>query len=104
VKHAIEYVRNTKYGGWTNTPDALKIAVNTVFRTQNGLRENSDGFGHLAIVLTDGYSNMGNLPHESSRLKAKTAVFSIGVGDGYNESELQMIASETRYVYHVGGF
>ncbi|XP_035826806.1 uncharacterized protein LOC101848762 [Aplysia californica] len=90
----INRVKATTYTkGGTNTDKALKYATDTSFTTANGMRPNA---AHIAIVVTDGQSqSAAATAAEAKRLRDKgITVFSIGVGGGAKQSELNAIASD----------
>ncbi|GFR96142.1 collagen alpha-5(VI) chain, partial [Elysia marginata] len=90
----INKVQSTQYTkGGTNTDTALKYATDTSFTPANGMRPNA---AHIAIVITDGQSqNAGATAAEAKRLQDKgITVFSIGVGGGAKQSELNAIATD----------
>ncbi|GFO24025.1 LOW QUALITY PROTEIN: collagen alpha-5(vi) chain [Plakobranchus ocellatus] len=90
----LDRVKNTQYtAGGTNTDTALKYATDTSFTAANGMRPNA---AHIAIVITDGQSqNAAATAAEARRLRNKgITVFSIGVGGGAKQSELNAIATD----------
>jgi hypothetical protein len=105
LKAVVRSFGNDKYDGSTNTHDALVEAVAT-FSEECGLRSSLEGYSHLAIVLTDGYSNSGPeaLVNPAKDLQSKASSFAIGIGQAYNLEELNIIASDPRYVYSIDDF
>ncbi len=87
---------------YTNTGDALRTMGDVGFSSEAGARVNDNTIFRIAIVLTDGQANRGE------RLESVTAhvhgidppilVYAIGVGTGYNITELKLIASEPGFI------
>ncbi|XP_046855918.1 CUB and zona pellucida-like domain-containing protein 1 [Xenia sp. Carnegie-2017] len=79
-------------GGGTATGAALNLAYNRMFQTSNGARSTAD-VTKVLIVLTDGYSG-DSVTQPAQRLKNDgVIVYSIGVGAGVSNTELNEIAS-----------
>ena len=58
----------------------------------------------VAIVLTDGVNNQGDLYGEIAKInRSEIDVFAVGV-DGYSQSELEAITADTSRVYTVQEF
>lgn len=90
VFSAIDRIQYT-YGS-TNTAGALKVMRNTMFTKQNGDRDN---VRNIAVVVTDGVSNINSRQTVMEAEKAKIAdihIYAIGVGLSETE-ELEQIAS-----------
>ncbi|XP_045184201.2 sushi, von Willebrand factor type A, EGF and pentraxin domain-containing protein 1-like [Mercenaria mercenaria] len=98
-----ERIRNTSYPtGGTHTYAGLEFARLEMFQEKNGMRPN---VSHTAIVVTDGHSDNFNATAEQARLLKETGVtvYSVGVGLT-DEKELQLIASNTTYVFTVDNY
>ena len=82
-------------GGTRPTGPALQVAHRQVFRSYYGVRPLSDGVPRVIVLLTDGRSNVGVLPHlPAADLKAAGVnIFVIGVGAHIDRNELRRIAS-----------
>ena len=79
--------------GDTNIADAIKTTRNTMFTAQNGDRP---GVPNIAIIITDGISNINSIktiPEANTAKEEDIRIFAIGVGveDG---TELDSIASK----------
>ena len=87
---AIDRIQYT-YGS-TNTAGALKVMRNTMFSVENGDRDN---VRNIAVVVTDGVSNINSHQTLMEAEKAKKAdihIYAIGVGLSETD-ELEQIAS-----------
>ena len=87
------------YGG-TNTAAALDLLRQQGYTEANGGRPLSQAVPRVAVVITDGQSN-----DPSATANAATSVhdegitvFSVGVGSGFNITELEAIASDPSFV------
>ena len=93
-KNSLVYaIKDVQYvGGGTNTEAAIAHARNVMFKPTNGGRDNVD---KLVIVITDGYSrNTTQTALEASISKSLgIKMFSIGVGFGVDDFELNAIAN-----------
>ena len=103
----IAAINNIPYiGGTTNTQDGLNYARTQIF-VPSGDRP---GVTNLAIVITDGVSNVetASLPREAQALRDNALVIAVGVTNAVNEDELNLIASEDsrgrNYVLRVTDF
>ncbi|XP_071091672.1 uncharacterized protein [Haliotis cracherodii] len=102
----IKAIKATKYTrGNTYTHLALQYARQTSFTAANGARPNA---AKIAIVITDGQSNIPtSTKTEAQKLKdAGVTVFSIGVGSGARQTELQAMATDpdSQHVFIVTNF
>lgn len=95
-------ISNIPYdAGGTKTHLALKYARETSFywyaRT---------GVSKIAVVITDGKSNSNpDTLKEAVKLRnSGVIIFSVGVGDGVDRSELRGMASRSSYVFDVATF
>ena len=82
--------------GRTNTASALLTLSDTVFQGQRGDRH---GVDNVAIVITDGNSNVDHeyTIRRADRLKSEgVAVYAIGVGNQVDQGELSGIADSGR--------
>jgi Mg-chelatase subunit ChlD len=82
--------------GSTNTQDALRLANDVVLQESNGMRPPEKGISKVVIVITDGGSNVNaslTIPN-ANKIKARGfSVFSVGVGSGVNQVDLNAMAS-----------
>ena len=99
----LQAVRNLPYlGGGTNTPEGLCQLAAQPWRSGLVLQ--------LGIVLTDGQSNRqsiecGTLEQAAEQAKEQSIlIYALGVGDGVDTDELQLIASGPHFVDHVDSF
>ena len=97
---AISKLTNVPYsGGFTNTQDALRMAREDVLL--NPSSGHRPGAGRVAILLTDGNSNVksGQTVPQANLLKATgTKLFVIAVGN-YGDSGLQEMKNVCSYHY-----
>ena len=99
--NAIDTLQYT--GGSTNTADALCLLLTEGFTVENGARLSAGDVYRLAVVMTDGMSNMFNNDcNYATTLDAAAAVhsfmpsilvFAIGVTNNVDNAELEAIAS-----------
>ena len=69
------------------------------------MRDETYGFSPLTVVITDGKSTNENLTiYYAWELKQISTIMAVGVGDEIEISELNTIASESRYVYNIADF
>ncbi|KAL4227504.1 hypothetical protein ACF0H5_012948 [Mactra antiquata] len=104
LERALNRIRH-RAGRKTNTGDALKYIVKTMFTRRFGARSNSI---HVAVVITDGKSQdrKKTLEYAAMARKAGIHMFAIGVGDAIEFRELEQIASfpPEEYVFEVDDF
>ena len=97
-------IANIRYpGGATNTSAALRLLLSTAQDGRLRLRSNSL---KVAIVITDGESNDPDATEiAATRLHASNIfdVYAIGIA-GANQTELQLIASDPRFVLFTESF
>lgn len=90
------------FGGNTATGDAIYSARNSIFTINRGI------VPRLAIVFTDGNSNLGrNVIDEAQLLKNDGVdIFAVGIGYGINNVELESIASipKSTYKLHISSY
>lgn len=85
----IPFMRST-----TNTADSLKYMREQAFTAANG---NRSGIPDIAVIFTDGNSNVGAQQTLQEAYLAKAAgihIISVGLGTWINQYELQSIASD----------
>ena len=90
VLNAMTYVSN---GGRTHTADGIYKMRRDVF-TQGGDR---NGIQNVCLVITDGHSNINpsNTQREAqSARQSNIQMFAVGVGDNFNQNEINDIASD----------
>ena len=107
--------------GSINNVQQLTTAINNVLYTRGGTRTDlaldlvptafnnsriNEGIPHVVILLTDGQSNEPTLTAQAAHRvhNDNIEVYSVGIGDGINKTELQIIASDPNYVYLITDF
>ncbi len=91
----------------TNTADALTRLRNEVFTEERGAREGRFGIPRVAVVITDGRSNVNQsetIPSAQRLHNDSVIVFGVGVGRRINMNELQAIASAPQYMVLLNSF
>ena len=102
-----EKVSAVKYFGYrTATDDALRVANTDMFSTRGGARQ---GVPQVLIVLTDGKCTVctESVATAVAPLKARGVnIYTIGVTNGINNTELAMIASQPQslHMFNVDNF
>ena len=95
-------VNNIVYiGGGTRTDLALDLVPTAFINTRV-----NEGIPRVVILLTDGRSNEPTLTAQAAPRvhNDNIEVYSVGIGSGINEAELQIIASDPSYVYLITDF
>ena len=66
----------------------------------------NEGIPRVVILLTDGQSSYPTLTAQAAARvhNESIEVYSVGIGSGINETELQIIASDPSYVYLITNF
>ncbi|CAE1239155.1 COL6A [Acanthosepion pharaonis] len=84
---------------WTNTGDALRTLLSTMFKEEHGSRPNVK---HVAILLTDGNSQdkEATLHAADACHDANIKVFAIAIGDYIDHREVKAIASNPKAKYY----
>ena len=100
---ASQFTKEIRYmnGACTATGDALQQARKLCDKYCRDFRS---GAARVAVVFIDRNSNCGApVGTESAFLFStnKASVFAVGIGFGINNAELQLIATEKKYVVHV---
>ena len=88
-------------GPSTNTADGLIRLRMEVFTTENGARTSDQAIPRVAVVITDGKSNVNaslTIPAARALRKEGVTVFSVGVGLNIRSKELEEIASSPKNV------
>lgn len=91
----------------TNTADALIRTRQEIFNVSNGARDASLGYPRVAVVVTDGRSNVNpdlTIPSAEALHEDSVTVFAVGVGRNINNDELNGIASSERFVILLSDF
>lgn len=91
----------------TNTADALIRTRQEIFNVSNGARDVSLGYPRVAVVVTDGRSNVNpslTIPSAEALHEDGVTVFAVGVGRNINKDELNGIASSERFVIQLSEF
>ena len=91
----------------TNTADALTRLRNEVFTEERGAREGRFGIPRVAVVITDGQSNVNQsetIPSAQRLHNDSVIVFGVGVGNRINMNELQAIASAPQFMVLLKSF
>jgi len=92
-----------KPNGGTSTGAALQTVISQVLTSEKGRRTGTASC--LTMVLTDGQSGDSDLlAAQAPLLKDICSVMAIGIGDGINELELELIASQVNFVYPIADF
>jgi hypothetical protein len=88
--------------GGTNTAIAIKHARIVSFSRSNS----RPGVAKIAVIITDGKSNSksATLSEAQALRNSGVIIFSVGVGDGVDMTELRGMASKESYVFHVSTF
>ena len=88
-------------GPSTNTADALNVLGADAFTSESGARNPGLAIPRVAIVVTDGQSNINSsqtIPNAEAVHTAGVVVFAIGVGNSVDLGELNGIASDQSFV------
>ena len=84
-------------GGNTNTPSGLRYMIDQVFdQTGRDLRGDRTRVANLAIVITDGESNINpgrTIPYANEAKDANIKVLAVGISTQVNQTELRGISS-----------
>ena len=91
----------------TNTADALIRLRTEVFTLEGGARSADVAIPRVAVVITDGRSNINaslTIPSALALREGGTTVYSVGVGGELNMDELLAIASSPDNVQLLEGF
>jgi collagen type VI alpha len=88
--------------GGTKTALAIKQARIDIFSSSNS----RPGVAKIAVIITDGksYSKNDTLSEAQVLRNSGVTIFSIGVGDGVDMTELRGMASKDSYVFNVSTF
>lgn len=81
--------------GRTNTANALSMLANNIYRSNNGDRS---GVPNVAILVTDGYSNVNRqntIPSADYVKRQGIALYVVSVGDQIDMSEITSMAGKT---------
>lgn len=79
-------------GGATNTQDALRVLVDSVFTPPGGDRPSARD---VAVIITDGRSNVDSnrtVPAADTARRAGIELFGVAVGDDPDTAEIDAIA------------
>lgn len=91
----------------TNTAGALMRLRDEIFTVENGARETRFGIPRIAVVITDGQSNVNpteTIP-SAQRLHANNVtVFGVGVGSNINLAEVNAISSSPNFTLLLNSF
>lgn len=91
----------------TNTADALTRLRNEVFSEMGGAREQRFAIPRVAVVITDGQSNVNaseTIPSAERLHNDSVVVFGVGVGNRINMEELRAIASDDDFMVLLDSF
>lgn len=91
----------------TNTADALIRAQQEIFTSFGGARDQLLGYPRVAVVVTDGQSNINSsltIPSAEALHGDGVTVFAVGVGGNINTNELNGIASSESFVILLSRF
>ena len=93
--NSVDYI-----SGYTRTNLALNLVPTAIINARV-----NEGIPRVVILLTDGQSNEPTLTAQAApRVHDNIEVYSVGIGSGINEAELQIIASDPSYVYLITDF
>ena len=107
--------------GSINNAQQLTIAINSVVYISSGTSTDlaldlvptafinarvNEGIPRVVILLTDGRSNNPTLTAQAAARvhNENIEVYSVGIGEGIDETELHIIASDPSYVYLITDF
>ena len=103
----IQAIRRIPYtGGLTNTAEAIRVLRSGVLSETLGVRPSNETT-QIAIILTDGRSNLPNVTREQAELlrnETDFKVFAVGVGDAVDLDELRHIASSSAFALQIANF
>ena len=91
----------------TNTAQALERLRNEVFTPNGGVRNILFGIPRVAVVLTDGRSNVNSsqtIPNAQALHADGVTVFAVGVGNRVSQNEINGIASSPEFVINIDAF
>ena len=91
----------------TNTAGALTRLRNEIFTEARGAREKRFGIPRVAVVITDGRSNVNQsetIPSARRLHNDSVIVFGVGVGNNINLNEVRAIASAPEFVLLLSSF
>ena len=102
ITNSMMFARDSKITG-TNTASALGAMRREMFSSSQGDRR---GVDNIAIVMTDGQSNINRrqtLPEAEAAKRAGIRVIAVGIGNEINRAEVRGMASdpESRNTYYV---
>lgn len=104
----VEGIRDIEYtGGFTNTAGALRTLRLDVLTTEAGARPQTLAIPRVAIVVTDGRSNINRsrtIPEAEAVRAAGIIVFAVGIGNRINMAELNAMASSPNFVSLLNNF
>ena len=103
----IQGIRRIPYtGGLTNTAEAIRVLRSGVLSEVLGVRPSNETT-QIAIILTDGRSNLPNVTKQEAELlhnQTSFKVFAVGVGDAVDADELNNIASSSAFAIRLSNF
>ena len=98
----VQAIRDIEYfGASTNTADALRILRLNLLTTEGGARPPVLAIPRVAIVVTDGRSNVNRsqtIPEAENVRGDGIIVFAVGIGRRINMAELNAMASSPNFV------
>ena len=106
----LQAINSTPYlADSTNTAAALRLLIDVGFTENAGARLNSGALFRLAIVMTDGMSNVNpeDTPLAAAAVHAfepGILVYAIGVTDSVNQEELEQIATAPEFIDQLESF
>lgn len=103
----IQAIRRIPYtGGLTNTAEAIRVLRSGVLSETLGVRPSNETT-QIAIILTDGRSNLPNVTKQEAEMlhnETDFKVFAVGVGDAVDLNELKDIASSSAFALQIANF
>ena len=94
-------------GPSTHTADALNLLRVKAFTGESGARDENLGIPRVAIVVTEGQSNVNSnftIPNAEAAHEAGIQIFAVGVWGSVNRNELEGIASDSLFVSQLPNF
>ena len=113
VLNAISKIPFNSMRQGTDTADGLCKLARQGFTAENGSRNSSTTVYRIAILMSDGASNIRSKECDWDTMEAADAihalipgvlVYAIGVSDNINENEMRYIATDDSYYTHIQNF
>lgn len=103
ITQILAAIDNIQYSaGGTNTYLALNKVYYESFLLSNGGRTTAT---KIVLVTTDGHSSSTYLTLDAARrLQTLASIIAVGIGSNVNQNELEGMASDSMYTFHVDDF